>query len=66
MAKTKKKFVITRRFNVWVDKTIFADDFLHAVELAKKSTFADFGEFHDDVDFIDSEVMPGTGVREDW
>lgn len=64
---TKKKFTITARFDLWVEKTVEADSLEAALDIAQSSTFDDFIEgTADATEIIDTNRLPGTGAREEW
>lgn len=64
---TKKKFTITARFDIWVEKTVEADNLEAALGIAQSSTFDDFIEGATvATEIIDTNRLSGTGVREEW
>jgi len=60
------RVVISKRFEVWVEKTIECESLSTAVELSKKMNICEFGITKKGVECIDSTELKGTGVREDW
>jgi hypothetical protein len=67
MAIKRKKYVISKRFTIWLEKTVMASDLPEALEDARTAGYADFLEAVDEsVEVVDSEEVSGTGVREDW
>lgn len=63
---TRKKYTVSARFDLWVEKTVEAESLNDAMALAQEAGFDDFVEAMEGVEVIDTNRLAGTGVREEW
>ena len=62
----RNKFVLTKRFEVWAEIEVYADNIEDALAKAKKMSFWDFFSPGPATEIIDATTLDGLGVREVW
>ena len=64
--KSRQNFRVQHRIEVWVSRTIAADSFEHATEIARNMGLGDYYDERDGTELIDSTKLSGLSVAEDF